>query len=224
MSDALTPEAPEPQTEVPSVEDPAPVDGTAVASGSAGTADTKMVEAERFNGLMSTFQRTKSELETERQLRVALEARLIQQEIPQVADSAEEVAALRAELQEERLERAKVAALAKYPAATPLADLIMGTTAREIEDVTAAIATRLQALIPTATEAVAAAEVETTEQVTAPEGEAASAAVAPVVAGGGAAPAADENATAKRQEALANGDWNAFWEAGAGQIATANLS
>lgn len=221
MSDALTPEAPEPQAEVPSVEDPTPVDGTAVASGSAGTTETKMVEVERFNGLMSSHQRALADLENERQLRVALEARLTQQETPQVADSAEEVAALRAELQEERLDRAKTAALAKYPAAAPLADLIVGTTAREIEDVTAAIATRLQSLVPTATETAPAEEVATETATTevAPATE-----VAPVTAGGGAAPVVDEDATAKRQEALAKGDWNAFWEAGAGQVATANLS
>lgn len=223
MSDALTPEAPEPQAEVPSVEDPTPVDGTAVASGSAGTTETKMVEVERFNGLMSSHQRALADLENERQLRVALEARLTQQETVQVADDStvEEVRALREELALERLEAAKAKALDKYPAARPLADLIVGTTAREIEDVTAAIATRLQTLIPAATETAPAEEVATEQAAETP---AAEAAVAPVTAGGAAAPVVDEDATAKRQEALAKGDWNAFWEAGAGQVATANLS
>lgn len=217
MSDALTPEAPELEAVTPAVAESAPVDGTAVASGSAGTATAKTVEAERFNGLMSSHQKVLTELAQERELRATLEARLTQQETPQVADSAEDIAALRAELREERLDRAKAEALAKYPAAAPLADLIIGNTAKEIEDVTAAIATRLQAIIPAATETV----VEETEEAPAAE----AVAVAPVVAGGGSTPpAVDENATAKRQEALAKGDWNGFWEAGAGQVATANLS
>lgn len=212
MSEALTPEAPELDSEVPAVADQAPEDSTAVESGSAGaTADT--VEASRFNGLMSAHQKALAELATERTQRAALEARLTQQEeTPQVTDSndalAAQVESLRNELQTERLAGVKARVLEQYPEAKPLADLIVGSTPEEIESVAAAIAERLQAIVAPPAEVVT-----TDEGVTPPEPVITAPVVhAPVVVGGTAPPAIpgqEERVAAALQEK----SWDKFWAA-----------
>lgn len=223
MSEALSTEAPDTSTATSSVEELAPVVGTAVTDGSAGAAETRYVEADRFNGLMSAHQRALGELEAERRARAELEARYNNQETPVVADAEalDEVRQLREELRTERLEVAKAKALEKYPAAAPLADLILGGTAAEIESVAAAIAERLSALVPAPTTdtTVTDASTETTApvvEVTAPV------VTAPVVAGGVTAPTTP-SANEAVEAALASKDWNAYWAAKANPQ-TATLS
>lgn len=221
MSDALTdPEAPETVPAAPSVEATAPGDGTAVADGSAGTAEAKMVEAARFNGLMSAHQKLINELEAERSARAELEARInSQEENPEVADEnvlakldALEERALRAERKD-----ALRAALAKYPDAAPFADLIVGQDADDIENVAAAIAERAATLKgPAAAAPVEGEQAPPTTATTAPEPE------APVIGGGHQAPGEPSTNDAVKA-ALDAGDWDAYWKAKSGPSAQANL-
>jgi hypothetical protein len=208
MSETLTPETPGPDSAASPVGDSAPGDGTAVESGSVG-AETEMVEAKRFNGLMSAHQKALADLESERTMRTALEARLNQQEeTAQVTETNDatlsEIQQLRKDLQDERLKAARATALERYPDAKPFADLIVGDTPEDIENVAAAIATRFQAIVAPAATAATTTEVETPITETAP--------AAPVVGGGGTAPVEASNAE-KVKEALEKKDWGAFWAA-----------
>ncbi len=217
MSDALSPDAPATDAATPEVSVQAPVDGTAVTDGSAGSAD--VVPKDRFNGLMSAHQRTLAELEAERQARAALEAQLNSKETHTVADDElrDEVRTLQDELRAERLERAKEKALAKYPEAAPLADLIIGSTAVEVETVAKAIAERLKALNPAPT--------PTPDPTPEPVADATPAPVAdaPVIGGGGSATPAEPTVDDAVRQALSKGDWSEYWSAKAGAKATANL-
>lgn len=219
MSEALAPDAPGSDSAASSVEDNAPGDGTAVADGSAG-ATTEMVEASRFNGLMSAHQKALSDLEAARTAQAALEARLTQQETTQVTEAndsalAAEVAQLRRELQAERLESVKARVLEQYPEAKPLADLIVGDTPEQIESVAAQIAQRLQAAAGTTSAvdeaAVAAAAAQATEAEEA-AAVAAAANTAPVVVGG-TTPPASAGQEERVAAALAKGSWAEFWAA-----------
>jgi hypothetical protein len=219
MSEALTPESPETFAAAPSVEDPAPVGETAVQDGSAGEADPKMVEATRFNGLMSKFNQTQSELEAARRQVAELSNRINNQETAEVADenTLDEVRQLREELRAERLQAAKARVLEQYPAAVPLADLIVGDTAEQIESVAAAIAQRLEALNP-ADQPGASAEGATQD----PPAPAPASEEAPVIGGGGSSPVIPSTNDAV-SAALQQGDWNAYLAAKLGPSAQANL-
>ena len=134
MSDALTPETPDTPATVPQgslASDPA-VDG-----GSAGGA--AVVPVERFNGLMSTYNREKAEAQTNIEaLQAELEA--VRAEMNKETNSVpdddvkQEVAALRELLLEERRENTLTKALEEYPSAKPFADLIVGGTPEDIRE------------------------------------------------------------------------------------------
>jgi hypothetical protein len=217
MSDTLIPETPE-----TSLVAEAPGDAEAVAEESAGAAAANMVEAERFNGLMSAHQRALKALEDERNARIALETRYQQEETTDVTDdnaALAEVRELRAELAEQRLATAKAEALARHPGALPFADLIQGGTAAEIEGVAAAIAERMAAVLGGTTtpipDAEADAEADEDEE------------VAPVVVsvpGGATPPGAPIDQSEALKAALASGDWNAYWAAKSTPEATHNLA
>lgn len=217
MSEALSPEAPETDSVAPSVEATAPEDGTAVADGSAGEAETKMVEADRFNGLMSSHQRALADLAAERARVAELEARITsQEENPEVAD---EAILARLDQMEERAQRAEreaalSRALAQYPDAAPFADLIVAQDAADIESVAAAIAERAATLKAPAevTEPVVDGEPVVTEPVV----------EAPVIGGGHQAPG-EPSTNEALSAALEAGDWNAYWKAKTGPAAQANL-
>lgn len=222
MSEALTPDAPATSLAGSAVAETTPSDGTAVESGSAG-ATAEMVEASRFNGLMAAHQRTLAALDVERANRTALEARLNTEETPPVSEATDatltELQQLRNELRAERLEGAKAQALADFPEAKPLADLIVGNTPEEIRGVAEAIAQRLQAIttpVPTGDEAAAAAEAAAANAGAPPAAEAAP--VAPVVAGG-SAPPSDGSAGERVKQALDAKDWTAYWQAKSGDEA-----
>lgn len=224
MSEALTdPIAPETDSAEPSVEDPSPGNGTAVAEGSVGEAETKTVEAARFNGLMSAHQRILSELETERAARAELEARInSQEETPEVAD---EAILSRLDAMEERAVKAeRKAALAevltKYPDAAPFADLIVGSNVEDIENVAAAVSERAQALKGPGT--VPAPVVEGEGSTATDGGDAADVAEAPVIGGGHSAPS-EPSTNEAVQAALENGSWSEYWKAKSGTVAQANL-
>lgn len=147
--------------------DEAPTESPEVPVGSMNSSD--VIPKERFNGLMSKYQSEKSNWETTKEALLdeidALRSAK-KEEVSEVSDDGmrDEIQALRAELAAQRLETARAEALAKYPEAAPLADLIIGGTPAEIEQMTAEIANRLSGLasVPVtaeASEAEAAAEV-----------------------------------------------------------------
>lgn len=147
MSEALTPEAPVDEPAVPSVEDQAPGEAAAVASGSAG--GEELVPASRFNGLMSKMQKLQSEWDARQaEYEAKLEAlQAPREETPDVSDSAaDEVRLLREELAAMRAESARSKVLEKYPEAAAFADLIVGDTVEDIEAVAKALAERVSAL------------------------------------------------------------------------------
>lgn len=208
MSDALTPASPESPAGTPSVEDTVPAVVEEVVVGSAGEAATQTVDAERFNGLMSSHQKALADLRAMQAEKAALEARLVQQETPVVTEANEEVQMLREELKQSRLDQAKADALRDFPGAKPLADMIVGSTAAEIRDVAAAIEKRLADLIPTPV-----VEADPTVVVEAPPAvETTPVVEAPVVAGGATPPSGEVADTALRSEALAEGSWDKFWQ------------
>lgn len=224
MSDALTPDAPETDPAVTSVEDSAPGDETAVAVGSAGEGDSEWKR--RFDGLMASSQRREADLQ--RRLEEALEARITSQgDTTEVADEA--ILAKLDALEERARKAERKAALAdvlsRYPDAKPFADLIVGDNAEDIENVAAAIAQRAATLTGRTTEPDPAATGD--EPAAAATGDEPAAATepsteAPVIGGGNAAPAEPSTTDALRS-ALAEGSWDAYWKAKSGPAATANL-
>jgi hypothetical protein len=197
----------------------APADVTAADAGSVGAAPTPMVEAERFNGLMSAHQRALSELAAERERRIALETQ--QQEtntiMPDNDAVLDEVKTLRQELAEQRIATARAEAIARHPEAAPFADMITGKTAAEVEQVAATIAQRVSALGLTSTDPRPTTDPETT-----PDPTPAPAAVvptaqpvvtAPVFPGGTTAPSQPQSQAEQLHEALNSGSWDKFWAA-----------
>lgn len=214
MSDALTPDAPETDPAAPSVEDPAPGDGTAVADGSAGDSGEWK---RRFDGLMASSQRREADLRAQLE---AAQARIESQETPEVAD---EAVLAKLEAIEERARKAERKVnlrevLDRHPEAKPLADLIVGDTLEDMESVAAAIAERLRPA--TAPEPEPTAEGDEPPAATAstePE-----APEAPVIGGGNTAPVQPTTSDAVKA-ALAAGSWDDYWKAKAGPQAQANL-
>jgi len=203
MSDALTPEAPE------AVEAAAaPPAAEAVEVGSVDS--TEVIPKERFNGLMSTYNREKAAWEAEREAMLAENERL--SEAGTESDVSDEVLtelqALRQELLNEKLSNARKAAIEKYPGAKPLADLIIGNSPDEIEAMAAEISSRLEGLTAPAgaPEADASGEVEPAPAAAAP--------VAPQV-GGAAAFDADATVDDEMHAALDSKDFGAFLRAAA---------
>lgn len=214
MSEVLSNETPEaPPADLATATVP-PGGVEAVVEGSAETAPAT-VDAKRFNGLMSAHQTALDALKVERDARIALEARLQEENKPVPETDQNEVALLRRELAEQRAESARAAALAKYPEAAPFADLIQGNTAAEVEGVAAAIAQRIKALNPTA-------PVDETEVVV-PVVEVPAPVVVPVITGGAIAPG-EPSRHEELQEALKKGDWNGFWAAKTTPSEAANLA
>lgn len=215
MSESAPDVALEPDTTGSPVGDSPLGDGTTVDEGSA-RAEAKMVEASRFNGLMSKHQTVLSELDQTKTRLAALEARL--QEKPPMAerddndDVRAQLAELTRELQQERLETTKARLLEQYPDAKPFSDLFVGGNADDLEGVIAAVATRARDLRGLTPEPAVDAGV--------PEGgdpavEPGTSAAAPVIEGGGAtAPRKDDTTKAERMAtAVRDSDWNAYWAA-----------
>ena len=113
-------------------------------------------------------------------------------------------------LYSERLENIRSATLDKYPEAKPFADMIVGNTPEEIEDVARTIADRLKGI----TGEISPEEEAATEEVVAPgvAEEVPPTPVAPVIGGGTLSPA-DESLTTRKVEALSSGNMSAFLEA-----------
>ncbi len=206
MSDILASDAPASDS---AVETPEP--GAAAEVESVDSAE--VIPKERFDGLMSKYQSEKRTLTETLALAEAEIERLQAQaeKEPEVADDGlvDEVRSLKADLLEERLSRARVEAVAKYPGAAPLADLIVGSTPAEIEAMAATLHERLAGISAPAEDASGDASNEDVADAAsgAPE-----APVAPVVGG---AVAFDDSASVDDniQAALAAKDFTAFLRA-----------
>lgn len=114
---------------------------------------TDVIPKERFNGLMTKYHTDKSAWETEKSILLSeldsYKATPIEsnEEIEVTDDRVlTELQELRSELAAQKLETARAESIARHPAASPLADLIVGNTPKEIEAMTAEIAARLQGL------------------------------------------------------------------------------
>lgn len=211
MSDALTPDAP---NEGAAVQE-APAPEVEVESGSAGEAPPNVVPADRFNGLMSKYQSEKSEWD---QRFSAMEAELNSlrakdqetQEVPNedVAELKAQVAGLTELLLNERSEAAREKVLDKYPDAKPFADLIVGGTPEEMEQVASALHDRMQ-LLKGKLPATETTDTETTE--TAPAGEVEGAPVVEAPEHSGAVTATgQETLVEAKNQAIANRDFEGF--------------
>lgn len=225
MSETLSTEAPETDNAGAATATQPPVDDSAVVEGSA--TQTETVDAKRFNGLMAAHQEALTALASEREARMAAEAR-IEGNTPVTAESnetLEQVAALRKELAEQRLETQKAEILSRYPDAVPFADVISGSNASEIEALASAIAERAQALkAPAGSETEATEETSTEAATTAATTVAGSVTTAPVLSGGQTPPAEPVDRATLRQEALAEGSWDKFWQSASGPDVTQGLA
>lgn len=206
MSDALTSETPEDEAAVET-----PAEDEAVDAGSVDSAD--VIPKKRFDGLMSTYQAEKRAAQAEIEgLRAEIDSLQAgaESETTDVADQEllQEVRALQAELANERIGRARADAIAKFPAAAPLADLIVGESPEAIEQMAETIAARLTAAgigtgdVSDITDADETDATDTTDTTGSVE--------PPVIGGGGGA--VDENATfdERKADAIANKDWSGF--------------
>lgn len=169
MSDALTDTAPSEGTAATPVGDEAPVTEPAVVEASGQGDDTKFVEAARFNGLMSKFNKTQEQLLAEQRAReeLAAEVSALRAELSNRTEPAQEtepvseasatpsaleqqVEFLAQELLRERAEKAREqavqTALAKYPEAAPFADMLVGESPEQFEQVASDIAERVKTL------------------------------------------------------------------------------
>lgn len=225
MSATLPEDAPVVAPEVPSVEEPTPESGGAVAEESVGSGEGT-VPAARFNGLMSKFNQTQSELEQMRAQFAELEARLdgsepTQENTPPVSDNSAleaQVNELRQLLIQERIESARDKALAEYPEAAPFADLIVADTPDDVREMARLIAERAKAANPAPQPVTEAGAEVPAEEPPAPTGEVAAETppAEPPVAGGGAAFSTEASAESRVTEAIQKGSFsdfiNAKWE------------
>jgi hypothetical protein len=215
MSDALTPEA---QAEGEAVAEAAPESEVSAEGVSAGGEETKVVPAERFNGLQSRYQSDKAEWE--RRIAAAeaeLEAlRAEPKETEPVSDDVAElkqtVESLAEMLMKERQESAVDKALKEFPDAAPFADMLVGHTPEEVREAARMVSERV-ALVkgPGSTET---SETTTEESTTAATtgGEVTTTEAAPET-GGAAVVAGTEAIADVKAEALKNKDFTAFFNA-----------
>lgn len=221
MTDALTPDIHGDGEAVAPVGTPAPSTEPSVESGSATDQEPKSVPVERFNGLMATLGQTQNELKALQAQVAAFQADQSKQETePDVSDDTtrQELAALRNELAQERLERARQVVLDEFPDAKPFGDLIVASTVEEMRGLARELASRAAALKAPATpaaEADATADATATTDAdataaTTPETEATE--TAPVIGG---APTFDGEAPFEERvsEAIQAGDFAGFLNA-----------
>jgi len=168
----------------------APADDSAATTDSVSSAD--VIPKERFNGLQAKYQTDKSAWDAERAALLSqLETRHQAEETPEVSEANEElaaqVAALTKELARQSSANARRDAIAKFPGAAPLADLIVGDTPEEIEAVASMLQDRLAGLVPaTGSDDSDDADDDSETDATGASGDAASGSSTPPTHGGGA--------------------------------------
>lgn len=207
MSTSLSSDAPVEDLEAGSVEPDAPTSESEVDGTSVGTPKPAMVEASRFNGLMSALNKEKAE-------RAALEAELanLQRGTQTVTDdnvALDEIRNLRAELAAERLENAKAKVLDEFPDAKLFADLIVGDSPQELREVAKVLSERV-ALIKPAQVAEADSGKAQGDPVSGNTDAGEPEPPAPTGASGGGSVDEAVGAGERVSEAIAKGDWSAY--------------
>lgn len=209
MSDILASDAPGDEGTAPEGTPPTPpaADVDSVDS-------TEVIPKERFNGLQSKYQSEKSEWEREREAMTTELERLSQAEPENdVSDEVlEELRQLRAERAADKLGAARRDAIDKYPGAAPLADLIVGETPEEIEQMAKELQHRLSGLTPATEGQDDADSTDASNEDSGDDGTPPAPPKAPVVGGG---TDFDENATIEDNisAAVASKDFTAFLRA-----------
>lgn len=225
MSTTLPEGAPTNDEAVPSVEVPAPEVEGAVAEESVGSGEEpKVVPAERFNGLMSKFNQTQSELDATRQSLAELEARLNEQQTSKEPEATvSDTSSLEARIDQltemltaERRGNALKDALDAYPEAKPFADLIVADTPDDVREMARLIAERAKATAPgtpPVEETEESQEEATSEETNEPPVQETT---EPPVVGGGAAFSTEASTDDRVIDAIQKGDFasfvNAKWE------------
>lgn len=214
MSEALTPEAP---AITEAVETPSPE-----AAANVGSVDSpSVIPTERFNGLMSKYNADKQAWDLEREsMRTQLESLETQavSEPDMSEDVLSELRELRAELQQEKLNSARSAAIAQFPGAAPLADLIVGDSPAAIT----AMAQELHERLATLAAAQGTPPVGASESSTISPADPAAAPAVPVV--GGVVTVDDSAGTDEAiSTALGNKDFSAFLRAAAQRADSENV-
>ncbi len=200
MTEPLPEPAPVEEPAAPSVEVDAPGNQSEVESGSTQEA---VVPASRFNGLMSSFNKTKADLDAAVNELAALRSQ--PRETQPVSDELQsEVAALRQELREERLNSAKARILEQYPEAKEFADLFVSDSPESMESLAKDISERVKRVT-----APVSTTTETTQVVTPAEAPASE----PVVTAGGATIPDGAPAQEQVQTAIAEKSWTKYFAA-----------
>lgn len=191
------------------------------------------IEKNRFDGLMGRFhkeqaekQRLEQELQEARERLESLHAQANTSEETPVADEAlaQEVAALKQMLMEERLESRRASVLEKYPEAKAFADLIVGDTADDFEAMAREVAARVRSVA--GGEADADAPSDTATDVTPPSDaapEAPAAPAAPPVTGGAAAFDGGSAVQDRVRQAIEAKDFGAYLRAKAEGLASGDV-
>lgn len=202
----------------------APISAGAVESDSGGGSD-KQVPAERFNGLMSKFNKTQEELDAERQYRLQLEERLNQIEaasidinpkenaVTDVTNLQSQVEMLTNMLARQQVESTRRDVLNEFPDIAPFVDLIEAPDPESFRSLAATLNERVQVLKVSngATDVTPNDIIEAVDPVgavsAAPEVE------VPVFGGGSGAMAPAEGSQDRIAEAIKNRDFGAFMRA-----------
>lgn len=221
MSEPLTEATPELFEAAPEVPD----SGEAVVDDS-GSGESKVVPAERFNGLMSKFNKTNEELAAERESRMLLEARLQEFEAlnndnnwPKETDMAD-VSALQSQVElltqmlaQQQVTGVKNEVLSEFPDIAPFIDLIEASDADSFRNLASTLNERVQ-IIKTAGNAAGdtggedfGAGVPNGAPVAPPAVE------VPVFGGGSGAVTSSEGTPDRIAEAIRNKDFGAFMRA-----------
>lgn len=221
MSEPLTEATPESFEAAPEV----PEIGEAVVDDS-GSGESKVVPAERFNGLMSKFNKTNEELANARQNQAELEARLQEFEAlnydnnwPKETDMAD-VSALQSQVElltqmlaQQQVTGVKNEVLSEYPDIAPFIDLIEASDADSFRNLASTLNERVQ-IIKSAGNAAGSAGGEDFGAVVSNETPAAPPVVeAPVFGGGSGVVSSSEGTPNRIAEAIRNKDFGAFMRA-----------
>lgn len=240
MSETLTEPAPADTPDAPSVEDQAPEAAGEVGDGSVQEAEAQKVDAERFNGLMASFNKEKdraskaearlAELESQLEERERLSADSQPQETevsdpedPRIAQLTEQVAQLTELVQgvagtvtSSRQRELQNEVFSEYPEAQAFADLIVADDENSFREMAREIAGRVKSFSGQGEQAPT-----TEEEPTEAPAEAASSHPLEVQAGAAAAGGPpvnpDDEPASRRSNAIQAGDWDSYLSAVADQ-------
>lgn len=229
MSEPLTETAPD--SEFAAFEDaPGAFEAAVEDSGSGGG---KTVPAERFNGLMSKFNKTNEQLAYERQQRMDLESRLERLELneydfmpkepdmPDVTNLQQQVEILTQMLAQQQVDSVRREVLTEYPDIAPFVDLIEAPNAESFKELAKTLNERVQVL-----KVVGDGQGESPETVIVSEAEAAVAdagapeAEVPVFGGGSGAMSPAPSSEDRIADAIRNKDFGAFMRAKTEQVSS----